>query len=173
MASGNGPGLEARVHDPELGTVRVTVTGPADQPVRAELVVADARTAAALARVADDPSVARSLAGIQLHIRVESTQVAASAMASGLGGSHDPARDSRGGQGQPNDGSTWTQAQPQGQGLPSNSHAGGQPDSRTRQGQDAPPPANTPGTPRQQPGFGPTTTADPSPASRRWLDVRA
>jgi len=69
----SGPALEARVNDPNLGDVRMIVTGRAGEIVQAELVVrdrftADAITAAALRM----HSSGDELAGVSVTVRAES-----------------------------------------------------------------------------------------------------
>jgi hypothetical protein len=66
------PALEARLQDPELGTVRVLVSGRTGDVVRAELVVADQRIADALTRAVDRSATSHGLTGIDLRIRTES-----------------------------------------------------------------------------------------------------
>lgn len=87
--AGGAPALEARIHDPELGTVHLRVAGQLGEVVRAELVVADQRIADALARAADR-SPAHGLTGIELRITAQSPAFDAggtgSGSASGAGG---------------------------------------------------------------------------------------
>jgi hypothetical protein len=66
------PALEAHLHDPVLGSVRLLVAGRAGELVRAELVVADPRSADALSRALDRSSTGHGLTGIDLRIRLES-----------------------------------------------------------------------------------------------------
>jgi hypothetical protein len=72
VVGSSSPALETRLHDPELGTVRLLVAGRAGEVVRAEVVVADARIADALAQAVDRSSAGHGLAGIDLRIRTDS-----------------------------------------------------------------------------------------------------
>lgn len=65
------PALEARLQDPDLGTVRVLVAGRSGETIRAELFVADQRTADALRQAVDRTSTSHGLVGIDLRIRTE------------------------------------------------------------------------------------------------------
>jgi hypothetical protein len=77
------PALEARIHDPELGTVRLLVAGRAGEVVRAELIVTDGRVADALARAIDRSAAGNGLTGIDLRIRMDSTGLDSGRMGSG------------------------------------------------------------------------------------------
>jgi hypothetical protein len=77
------PALEAKIHDPELGTIRLQVAGRAGDVVRAELVVTDRRLADALARAVDRSSAGHGLTGIDLRIRTESAGLDSGRMGSG------------------------------------------------------------------------------------------
>ena len=72
VAGSSSPALEARLQDPQLGTLHLVVAGRAGEVVQAELVVADARSADALARAIDRSSAGNGLAGIDLRVRTES-----------------------------------------------------------------------------------------------------
>ena len=96
------PALEARLQDPELGTVRVLVAGRAGEVVRAVLFVSDQGIADALTRAADRTATSHGLAGIDLHIRTEPPR--AEAGANGWGSGPDggrPDTDPRGWSGTP------------------------------------------------------------------------
>jgi len=83
VSSSSRPALEARLHDPELGTIRVLVAGRAGEVVRAELFVADQRIADAFSRAVDRSSTGHGLAGIDLRIRTDSMGFDAGATGSG------------------------------------------------------------------------------------------
>lgn len=91
------PALEARLQDPELGTVRVLVSGRTGDVVRAELVVADQRTADALTRAVDRSATSHGLTGIDLRIRTESERPGGDPTGSGgRWDGHGPDLDQRG-----------------------------------------------------------------------------
>jgi hypothetical protein len=67
-----GPALEARVNDPNLGDVRMIVTGRAGEIVQAQLVVRDRATADAISAAATRMRGAGdALAGVSLTVRSE------------------------------------------------------------------------------------------------------
>jgi hypothetical protein len=67
-----GPSVEARVSDPNLGDVRVVVTGRAGEIVQAQLVVRDRAAADAIAQAAARiHSTSDGLAGVSLTVRSE------------------------------------------------------------------------------------------------------
>ena len=82
------PGLETRFDDPQLGSLRLVVSGRAGETVQAELVAGDARSAEAIGR-AVERAVASSagLHGIALQVRTGDTS------GSGPNGHSSPRRD--------------------------------------------------------------------------------
>jgi hypothetical protein len=68
-----GPALEARISDPDLGDVRMVVTGRAGEIVQAQLVVRDRVTADAITAAAGRMrSGGDALAGVSVTVRTES-----------------------------------------------------------------------------------------------------
>jgi hypothetical protein len=68
-----GPALEARISDPDLGDVRMIVTGRAGEIVQAQLVVRDRVTADAITAAAGRMrSGGDALAGVSVTVRTES-----------------------------------------------------------------------------------------------------
>ena len=66
------PSLETRLHDPQLGSLRLVLLGRAGETIHAELIAADPATADAISRAADRAIAGSlSLAGIDLRIRSE------------------------------------------------------------------------------------------------------
>jgi hypothetical protein len=77
------PSLETRLHDPQLGSLRLVLLGRAGETIHAELIAADPATADAISRAADRAIAGSlSLAGIDLRIRSEGGSFQAS------GGNH-------------------------------------------------------------------------------------
>jgi hypothetical protein len=81
LHSGNVvPSLETRLHDPQLGSLRLVLLGRAGETIHAELIAADPATADAISRAADRAIAGSlSLAGIDLRIRSEGGSFQASA----------------------------------------------------------------------------------------------
>jgi hypothetical protein len=81
LHSGNVvPSLETRLHDPQLGSLRLVLLGRAGETIHAELIAADPATAEAISRAADRAIAGSlSLAGIELRIRSEGGSFQASA----------------------------------------------------------------------------------------------
>jgi hypothetical protein len=72
FTTSSGPALEARVNDPNLGDIRMIVTGRAGEIVQAQLVVRDRVTADAIAAAATRMrSAGDGLAGVSLTVRSE------------------------------------------------------------------------------------------------------
>jgi hypothetical protein len=84
VSTNGGTGLEARLQHPDLGSVRLVVSGQQGDVVRAELIASDRASADALSRALDRASIGHGLAGIDLRIRAESA-----ASSAGGFGSHD------------------------------------------------------------------------------------
>jgi hypothetical protein len=85
LGTSSDPALEARLQDPELGSVRVLVAGRTGEIVRAEVFVADQSIADALTRAVDRTATSHGLAGIDLRIRTEPGRPGGSAAGSGSG----------------------------------------------------------------------------------------
>ena len=97
------PGLEARLHHPELGDVRITVAGRAGDVLQAQIVARDDQAAAALSRSVDRYHQAGGdLTGISLHVRAETGGNAADAGGRWTGDGTRDAEQQR----------TWRQADP-------------------------------------------------------------
>lgn len=103
VAVTGAPALEARLHDPVLGHLRILVAGRAGDVVRAELVASDHGIADALAHAAAGAAVDNLLSGIELRIRAQTTGVGAGAAESGAAAPN-------GGSGADAGGQTWAGA---------------------------------------------------------------
>jgi hypothetical protein len=68
------PGLETRFEDPQLGTLRLIVSGRAGDTVQAEIVAVDARSAEAIGRAIERAATtSAALHGITLQVRTADT----------------------------------------------------------------------------------------------------